>query len=60
MPSKEQGMFARYLADRDVIGSTVIEAADGDLLLMYSSADGKHFLKSSDHFRCSILPRKRP
>ena len=46
-------MFTRYLADRDVIGATMIASLDGGLLLMYSSVDGKHFLKSFDGF-CSI------
>lgn len=44
-------MITKYLAEHDVIGATVIEALDGGLMMMYSSVDGKHFLKSYDHFR---------
>lgn len=38
-------MITKYIADQAVIGSTIIEALDGGLMLMYSSDDGKHFLK---------------
>jgi len=41
----------QYLVDGNVIGSAVISSLDGGLLLMYSTTDGKHFLKSFDHFR---------
>ena len=44
-------MLTFYLAEHDVIGAAVARAADGGLLLTYSSVDGKHFLKSFDHFR---------
>ena len=44
-------MFETYLAEGNLIGSTLIRAQDGSDLLMYSSVDGKHFLKSRDHFR---------
>lgn len=44
-------MITKILADNEVIGATVIPAADDSLLLMYSSVDGKHFLKSDDMFQ---------
>jgi len=44
-------MITKYIADQAVIGSTIIEALDGGLMLMYSSDDGKHFFKSYDNFR---------
>lgn len=44
-------MITKYIADREVIGSTIIEALDGGLMLMYSSVDGRHFFKSYDNFR---------
>ena len=44
-------MITKYIAQREVIGSTMIEALDGGLMLMYSSVDGKHFFKSYDNFR---------
>ena len=44
-------MFERYLADSAVIGSTFVTARDGSGLLMYSTYEGKHFLRSWDHFR---------
>ena len=46
-------MLTQYLADGNVIGSTVIPSLDSSLLLMYSSVDGKHFLKSRDLF-CTV------
>ena len=44
-------MFERYLGKGNVIGATATESSDNGLLLMYSSVDGKHFLKSYDKFR---------
>ena len=44
-------MFKRCLAEYNLIGTGAAVALDGDLLLTYSSVDGKHFLKSDDLFR---------
>lgn len=44
-------MLERYLAEGNVIGASSVESIDGGLLLMFSSVDGKHFLKSYDNFR---------
>ena len=44
-------MFERYLAEKNVIGSTMIEASDGGLILAYASCDGEHFIKSFNKFR---------
>ena len=44
-------MFERYIAEKNVIGSTMIEASDGGLILAYASCDGEHFIKSFDKFR---------
>lgn len=44
-------MITKYLADKNVIGSTCVESLDGGLILMYSSLGERRFLKSFDNFR---------
>lgn len=44
-------MFERYIAEKNVIGSTIIASSDGALILAYASCDGEHFVKSFDSFR---------
>ncbi len=44
-------MISKFLAETHVIGAAIIESKDHGHLLMYSSNDGKHFLKSYDLFR---------
>lgn len=44
-------MLEKYLAEKSIIGAAVIKSLDGGLMLMYSSVDGKHFLKSYNNFR---------
>jgi len=44
-------MFETYLVNQNVIGSTVITALDYSELMMYSTYEGKVFMKSRDHFR---------
>ena len=44
-------MFEQYLVDKNIIGTTAVPAQDGSELMMYSTFEGKVFLKSRDHFR---------
>ncbi len=44
-------MVEKILAEKAVIGSTCVPASDGSDLLMYSTFEGKVFLRSTDHFR---------
>jgi len=44
-------VIEKYLAEGNVIGASCVKAEDGGLILMFSSVDGKHFLKSYDNFK---------
>ncbi|MBQ3075381.1 MAG: exo-alpha-sialidase [Clostridia bacterium] len=44
-------MFTRYLAENNVIGTGCVLAKNGDLILTYSTLEGKRFMQSSDLFR---------
>lgn len=44
-------MFEQYLVDNAIIGTTAVTAQDGSEIMMYSTFEGKVFLKSRDHFR---------
>lgn len=44
-------MFEKYIAESNVIGSSIVSCSDGGYILNYTSTDGKHFIKSYDHFR---------
>ena len=44
-------MIEKILAEKAAVGSTFVSAADGSGLLMYSTFEGKVFMRSADHFR---------